>query len=292
MRFTLSSFNQAGIYYGHGTDNAWDEAVALVMQILHLPSEIDISLLNSALVQSEKDALVDAIQRRVVDKQPLPYITHRAWFCDLEFYVDDRVLIPRSPIAELIQSEFLPWYSSAKPVEHVLDLCTGSGCIAIACAYAFADAYVDAVDLSDDALAVAQINIERHQLESQVQLFQGDLFENVPKGRRYDIIVSNPPYVDADDMAALPAEYIHEPEMALAAGDDGLDIVKRILQQAAQFLTPDGILVIEVGNSEHALAALMPQVPFIWLDFEQGGHGVFVLTAAEICACQSIFDEF
>ena len=220
------------------------------------------------------------IEQRVTKRIPLSYLTHEAWFAGLSFYVDERVLIPRSPLAELIQKHFQPWIGANEP-EAILDLCTGGGCIAIACAKAFPDAQVDASDVSLDALAVAKINALRHEVEEQVHLIESDLFSAIPP-KKYDIIISNPPYVSTDEMSTLPAEYAHEPSLGLHAGQEGLDFVSTILEQSPNYLKPNGLLIIEVGNSEGALEKTFPNMPFTWLEFEQGGGGVFVLTANQL----------
>ncbi|WP_119969628.1 50S ribosomal protein L3 N(5)-glutamine methyltransferase [Shewanella japonica] len=288
LRWAVSRFNDANIYYGHGTDNAWDEAISLVFHALHLPEEIGQQVVNSNLTSSEKHKIVELIIRRVRERLPVPYLTNKARFADLEFYVDERVLVPRSPIAEMINNGFSPWLYN-KPVNRVMDLCTGSGCIAIACAYAFEDAEVDALDISEDALEVAQINIESLNVLDRVFPIQSDIFSAIPKGPQYDLIVSNPPYVDEQDIGDMPDEYHHEPAMGLASGRDGLDLTKRILANAADYLTPDGLLVVEVGNSMVHLIEQFPDVPFTWVEFEFGGDGVFVLTYDQLVENESLF---
>ncbi len=280
LRWAVSCFNEAGLTYGHGTDNAWDDAVALILHTLHLPHHVDQSILDARLLIPERKKLYELIQLRVQKRIPVAYLTHEAWFAGLSFYVDERVLIPRSPIAELIENQFQPWINPYD-VTTILDLCTGSGCIAIACAKTFPDAKVDASDISDHALAVAKINTLRHHVEDQVHLYQADLFEGLP-AKKYDLIISNPPYVNEEEMAELPEEYHHEPALGLAAGKEGLDIALKILAKARDYLSPQGILIVEVGNSEIALAEKMQDLPFTWLEFERGGGGVFLLTANQL----------
>lgn len=280
LRFGLSRANAASLYYGHGTDNAWDDILALVLGSLSLPLDVDHLLLSATLSREEKIMLCQQLERRIIERVPVPYLTHEAYFCDLPFYVDERVLIPRSPIAELIRQQFSPWIDVCN-VERILDLCTGSGCIAIACCYAFPDVKVDAVDISSDALIVANLNQQRHGFDDELSLIQSDCFDAVT-GIQYDIIVSNPPYVGQDEMQSLPDEYHHEPKLALEATNEGLAIVEKILHSAAAYLTEHGILVVEVGNSEQALVDAYPQVPFTWLDFEKGGQGVFLLTRQQL----------
>lgn len=289
IRWAVTQFSQEELVYGHGTDNAWDEAVNLVLTSLHLPPDIDTNVLDAKLSYSEKSLIAQRIKKRVEERIPVPYLVNEAWFAGLNFYVDQRVIIPRSPIAELIEDEFSPWVEEAN-VHHILDLCTGSGCIAIAAAMAFPEANVDAVDIDEKALEVAQLNIERFGLEESVKAIRSDLFENL-QGKQYDIIVSNPPYVGQSEYNALPAEYNHEPQKALLCQQDGLEIVRRILAKAAEYLTSTGILVVEVGFSQELLETQYPDVPFTWLQFERGGEGVFLLTAEELRECQHLLIE-
>lgn len=288
IRWAVSRFHAEGLYFGHGTDNAWDDARQLVLGALHLPYEIADSYLDCRLEDDERFHLRELLRRRIEERVPTAYLLGEAWFCDLPFVVDERVLIPRSPIGELIQRQFEPWLA-ADPAR-ILDLCTGSGCIGIACAYAFPEAEVVLADLSFDALEVANINIERHELGERVYGVQGDGFDGLP-GQRFDLIVSNPPYVDAEDFADMPDEYQHEPELGLACGDDGLDLVRRMLAEAADHLTEKGSLIVEVGNSQVHVEALYPEVDFTWLDFEYGGHGVFLLSAAQCREHQALFQS-
>jgi len=280
MRWGASRFVEARLSFGHGLSSPLDEAVYLVLRTLNLPVDTPDIYWQSAVTANEKLAIEEVIQRRINERIPAAYITKEGWFAGLQFYIDERVLVPRSPIAELVESQFSPWINPDE-VENVLDLCTGSGCIGVACAYAFPYAQIDLADISEDALEVARINVEQHDAEGRVSVIQSDLFENL-EGRVYDIIVSNPPYVDAEDMAALSDEFQHEPELGLSSGEQGLDLTKTILTQAGKHLTDMGILVVEVGNSQHALAQMFPDVPFHWLQFERGGDGVFLLTKQQL----------
>ncbi|GGB90322.1 50S ribosomal protein L3 glutamine methyltransferase [Marinobacterium zhoushanense] len=281
VRFSLSAFHEHGLYFGHGTDNAWDEAVQLVLNAVHLPWNTRPEVLDARLTRSEKRRVLEYLSQRVELRKPLPYITGEAWFMGLAFNVDERVLIPRSPIAELIENGYEPWLRPG-PVERVLDLCTGSGCIGIATALVFPEACVDLVDISEDALAVATGNIKRHQLTDRVQVVHSDLFGALDPAQPYDLIVSNPPYVDAQDLASMPDEYRHEPDLALGSGDDGLDITRQILREAGRYLSDDGLLVVEVGNSEVHLMEQYPDLPLMWIELERGGNGVFCITAQEL----------
>ncbi|MFI3186339.1 MAG: 50S ribosomal protein L3 N(5)-glutamine methyltransferase [Methylococcaceae bacterium] len=287
IRWAASRFTEAEVSFGHGTITALDEAAALVLHTLHQPYNLADAYLNSALTLAERKLVIDMIDRRINERIPAAYLTHEAIFAGLAFYVDERVLVPRSPIAELIEQRFSPWVEEEQ-VGRILDLCTGSACIAIACAYAFADAVVDAVDLSADALTVARLNIEKHQMEDAVTLYPSDLFNELPE-TRYDIIVSNPPYVSIDEWQQLPAEFRAEPDMGFKGGESGLDLVLRILVDADRYLTEQGILIVEVGSSAETLQNTFPDVPFYWLNFERGGDGVFLLTAEQLKFYNELF---
>ena len=275
-------FDEADLYFGHGTDNAYDEAAFLVLRALDLPFEIDDDQLNQSLSSEVKDYLIKLVTHRIEQRQPVAYMLNEAWFCGLPFYVDERVLVPRSPLAELIGQRFSPWIV-VEDVSRILDVGTGSGCIAIASALAFSDATVDAVDISADALAVAEENSCRHGVNDRLRLIRSDLYENLQE-QRYDIIIANPPYVGAEEMAILPEEFRHEPRLGLQAGEDGLDIVRRLIAESRSHLNDTGILVVEVGNGQQALIEAFPLLPFLWLEFEFGGHGVFLLTTQQLDA--------
>ncbi|MDU8923793.1 50S ribosomal protein L3 N(5)-glutamine methyltransferase [Pasteurellaceae bacterium LIM206] len=286
LRWAYSNFNRADIYYGHGQDNSWDESLQLVLAGLDLPMNVPSELFDTRLTLSEKQNIINLVITRLEKRLPVAYLTNSAWFCGLEFYVDERVIIPRSPIGELIEDGFHGLIHRLP--RRILDMCTGSGCIAIACAEKFPEAEVDAVDLSIDALNVAEINIERYNLGHRVIPLQSDLFDGLPPDR-YDLIVANPPYVDQEDLADMPEEFHHEPEMALGSGFDGLNITRRILATAADYLADDGVLVCEVGNSMVHLIEDFPEVPFNWVELKNGGVGVFALTREQLLEHQ---DEF
>lgn len=286
IRFASSQFQAHQLYYGHGTDNPWDEAVLLVTASLHLPFDITPQQAECRIITDEKALLAERIQRRVEERIPVAYLINEAWFAGMPFYVDERVLVPRSPLAEILANGVSPWMDGKQP-KRILDLCCGSGCIGIASLKTFEDAQLDLADLSQDALDVAQINVERYGLYDQVAVIQSDLFSSLEGP--YDLILSNPPYVDAEDLADMPAEYHHEPPMGLGSGDDGLDITRRILVEAPDYLSEDGVLVVEVGNSWINLEAAFPQVPFTWVSFEHGGDGVFVFTKAQLERFQDQF---
>ena len=287
MRWAASRFTQAKLSFGQGTVAALDEAAALVLYTVNQPYNLSESYFDCVLTLAERQAVIDIVNKRINDRTPAAYLTNESIFAGLPFYVDSRVLVPRSPIAELIEQRFAPWVEE-ESVTRILDLCTGSACIAIACAYAFSQAWVDAVDLSTDALVVAEINVQKHQLADSVTLYQSDLFkELVP--HPYDIIVSNPPYVALKEWEQLPQEFHLEPDMAFKGGVDGLDLVIRILVDANEYLAEQGILVVEVGSSAQTLQDIFPDVPFYWLTFERGGDGVFLLTAEQVDHYHELF---
>ena len=282
VRYGASEFEQAGLVFGHGTDNAVDESAALVFHALGLDHEQAEEAYGLVPGAGDVKRVLGLFSERIERRIPAAYLTGRMWFAGLEFEVDERVIVPRSPFAELVAVRFEPWIDPAR-VGRILDIGTGSGCIAIACAKAFPDARVDAVDLSPEALAVARRNVARHEVGDRLELLRGDVFGPLG-GRCYDLIVANPPYVSDEEMAGLPEEYLHEPDLALRAGGDGLDVVRRILEGAAAHLEQDGAIFVEVGNSDERLARAFPRLPFTWIEFERGGGGVFVLRRAQLGA--------
>lgn len=287
LRFSISQMQRHSVYFGHGTDNVWDEAMQLVLSALALPtalSEQQVQLLRDAKVTEDEANLMKAwLWRRTMEQTPLPYLTQTAWFANKPFYVDERVLIPRSPFAELIDNRFTPYLDKQSSPHAILDMCTGSACIAIALALAFEDAAVDAVDIDTDALDVASINIEQYQLEERVYPIQSDVYSAL-SGHKYDLIIANPPYVDAEDMADLPDEFHHEPEHALASGYDGLDLTVEILKGAVDHLNDDGWLFVEVGNSEVHVAERFDALELSWCELHRGGSGIFAISKRQLDA--------
>ena len=281
LRFAVSRFNEAELFFGHGSDNSYDEAVYLILHTLHLPLEQLDPFLDARLTEIEIHSVLAILRRRVDERLPAAYLTHEAWLGEHRFYVDERVIVPRAFIAELLREQLAPWIENPDAVTNVLDMCTGSGCLAILSALAFENAEVDAVDLSTDALTVAAINVEEYQLNAQIELIYSDLFAQL-HGRTYNLILSNPPYVNAESVALLPQEYLHEPELALGSGDDGLEATHRILKNAKVHLKPAGLLVIEIGHNRDALEAAYPHLPFTWLDTSAGDQHVFLLRREEL----------
>jgi ribosomal protein L3 glutamine methyltransferase len=281
LRYAVSRFNEAGLFFGHGSDNAWDEAVYLLLHTLHLPLDRLEPFLDARLTTAERNTLLEIIERRVKERVPAAYLTHEAWLGEHRFYVDERVIVPRSFIAELLSEQLAPWLDDPYAVTRAVDVCTGSGCLAILTALAFPNAQVDAIDLSPDALAVAKRNVADYGLEDQVRLIHSNLMAGVA-GERYDLIISNPPYVNAESMASLPEEYRREPEMALAGGDDGLDLVRILLREAKEHLNPGGLMVVEIGHNREVLEAAFPQTSFTWLETNAGNEFVFMLRYEEL----------
>lgn len=281
MRFAVSRFNEANVFFGHGTDNAWDEAAYLLLHALHLPIDQLDPYMDARLTAAERAGALEIVRRRITERLPAAYLTHEAWLGDCRFYVDERVIVPRSHIAELLREQLSPWVNDPWAVGRVLDMCTGSGCLAILAAEAFPEASVDAVDLSPDALAVAQVNVEEYGLGGRIRLIESDAFTALPD-ERYDVIISNPPYVNAESMAGLPDEYRSEPQLALASGEDGLDFVRILLGEASQHLTPDGILIVEIGHNKDELERAFPRLSFVWLDTSAGDRFVFMLRRKDL----------
>ncbi len=281
LRFAVSRFNEAGLFFGHGSDNAFDEAAYLILHTLHLPLDRLEPFLDASLTHGEADQLKAVIERRVKERVPAAYLTHEAWLGDFRFYVDERVIVPRSFIAELLREQLSPWVDDPEAIHSAVDICTGSGCLAILLAHAFPHAEIDAVDISMDALAVAKKNVADYGLQEQVRLIQSDLMNKL-KGRKYDLIIANPPYVNAPSMAVLPEEYRREPELALASGEDGLEHVRRIIADAPKHLNPGGLLIVEIGHNRDALEAAFPRLPFVWLETSSGDEYVFLLRNEDI----------
>ncbi len=280
LRFAVSRFNEAGLHFGHGSDNAHDEAAYLILHTLNLPLDTLEPYLDAKLLSAEKEEVLGLIERRVTERIPVAYLTHQAWQGEFDFYVDERVIVPRSFVYELLGEPLLPWIEHDELVHRALDLCTGSGCLAIQMAHHYPAAEIDAVDLSLDALEVAAVNIESYGLEERINLIHTDLFEGLED--TYDLIVSNPPYVDAESVAELPEEYLHEPELALGSGSDGLDATREIILQAAKFLNPKGVLLVEIGHNRDVLEAAYPELPFTWLETSGGDGFVFLLTREQL----------
>ena len=281
LRYAVSRFNAAGLFFGHGSDNAWDEAVYLTLHTLNLPLDRLEPFFDARLLPHEREQLLDIYQKRCQDRLPAAYLTHEAWLGEHKFYVDERVIVPRSFIAELLDEQLTPWIDDPWAIESALDLCTGSGCLAILTALAFPNAAVAAVDLSKDAISVAERNVADYDLGDRIELIQSDAFTKL-QGRQFDLIISNPPYVNAESVAALPPEYLHEPELALGSGEDGLDFTRIILREAKKHLTENGILVVEIGHNRDALEAAYPTLPFTWLDTAAGDEYVFLLHASDL----------
>lgn len=281
LRYAVTRFSAAKLSFGHGTDNAWDEAVYLTLHTLHLPPDTLEPFLDARILPSERERVLGVIDRRVQERVPAAYLTQEAWLRGHRFYVDKRVIVPRSPIAELLESGLSPWVDHPDDVSRALDMCTGSGCLAILAALAFPYAQVDAVDTSDDALAVARRNVEDYGLQERLTLHRSDLFSALPKAA-YDVIVCNPPYVNANSMDALPAEFRHEPSLALAGGTDGMDLVRRILAAAPDYLTERGVLVLEIGHEHAHFAAAFPGLEPVWLETEAQGDPILLLTREQL----------
>ncbi|GHD76529.1 50S ribosomal protein L3 glutamine methyltransferase [Vogesella fluminis] len=282
LRFAVSRFTDAGLTYGHGTSNAYDEAAYLILSTLKLPIDRLEPFLDAQLLPNEVQQVVALIERRAEERVPVAYLTNEAWQGDFNFYVDERVIVPRSFIFELLGEPLEPWIEHPELVHRALDLCTGSGCLAIQLAHHYPDADIDAVDISLDALEVASINVQNYGLEDRIQLIHSDLVEGLEEP--YDLIISNPPYVDAESVDALPQEYLHEPELALGSGEDGLDATHVILQNAARLLNPQGVLLVEIGHNRDVLEAAYPSLPFMWMETQSGDGFVFLLTREDLVA--------
>ncbi len=282
LRYAVSQFNEAELFFGHGNDNAYDEAAYLILHTLNLPLDTLTPFLDARLLQNEKALLLQLINRRVNERIPLAYLTRQAWQGEYEFYVDERVIVPRSFIYELLGEPLRPWIEYDELIHHALDLCTGSGALAIQLAHHYPEANIDAIDISIDALEVASVNVQAYGLENRINLIHTDLFTGIDG--TYDLIVSNPPYVNAESVAELPDEYLHEPELALGSGIDGLDATRIILQQAAKYLNPQGVLLVEIGHNRDVLEAAFPELPFTWINTSGGDGFVFLLTREDLLA--------
>jgi ribosomal protein L3 glutamine methyltransferase len=281
LRYSVSQFESSDIFYGHGTDNSYDEAVWLILSALHLPMDTLDNFLDARLTQTEREHLADLIEQRITKHTPTAYLVKEAYLQGLKFYVDERVIVPRSFIAELLNDGLQPWIEYPELIQSAADICTGSGCLGVLLADAFPDAQIDVIDISQDAIDVANINIAKYGLQEQVHAIQSDMFSALA-GKTYDLIISNPPYVDAPSMATLPREYQNEPQLALGSGVDGLDHTHTILREAAKHLNDEGILVVEIGHNRDALIAAYPDLPFTWLDTSSGNAFVFLLTKADL----------
>lgn len=282
IRYAVSRFNEHKLFFGHGSDNAWDEAVYLVLHALHLPPDQLEPFMDARVLPSEREAALSLIDLRCEQRLPAPYLTHEAWLQGYAFHVDQRVIVPRSPIAELLMNQLSPWIADPYEVTGILDLCTGSGCLAIIAAHQFPEAFVDATDISKDALDVALINVAQHGLKDRLNLHHGSLYDPLPVSAQYDLIISNPPYVNAESMLTLPPEYRHEPSLALAGGDDGMDLVRTIIEQAPAHMSEGGLLLIEIGHERPYFEAAFPELEPIWLDTAEASDQILLLTKEQL----------
>ncbi|MCM0035457.1 MAG: 50S ribosomal protein L3 N(5)-glutamine methyltransferase [Burkholderiaceae bacterium] len=282
IRYAVSRFNEQKLFFGHGSDNAWDEAVYLVLHALHLPPDQLEPFMDARILPSEREAALSLIDLRCEQRLPAPYLTHEAWLQGYTFHVDPRVIVPRSPIAELLMNQLSPWIADPFEITGILDLCTGSGCLAIIAAHQFPEAFVDATDISKDALDVALINVEKHGMQDRLNLHHGSLYDPLPVSAQYDLIISNPPYVNSASMLKLPPEYRHEPSLALAGGDDGMDLVRTIIEQAPTHLRDNGLLLIEIGHERPYFEAAFPDLEPIWLDTAEATDQILLLTKEQL----------
>jgi ribosomal protein L3 glutamine methyltransferase len=282
IRYAVSRFNEHKLFFGHGSDNAWDEAVYLVLHALHLPPDQLEPFMDARVLPSEREKALSLIDLRCEHRLPAPYLTHEAWLQGYAFHVDQRVIVPRSPIAELLMNQLSPWIPDPYEVMSILDLCTGSGCLAIIAAHQFSEAFVDATDISKEALDVALINVAQHGLKDRLNLHHGSLFDPLPVSAQYDLIICNPPYVNAASMQTLPPEYRHEPSLALAGGDDGMDVVRTIIEQAPAHLRDDGLLIIEIGHERTFFKLAFPELEPVWLDTAEASDQILLLTKEQL----------